>query len=622
MSEDIVEVIYEQVNYNEIKNRVDETIDDIFNEAGFSCRDSQRRIIHDITKAFCAGKTDVVVEAPTGIGKSFIAYTMCIIMNRWFSPGSVISTATIPLQEQYLRDFPELPNIKSSSNYKCKHSDECKKFNDSICSMICNTKKCRKDADCQYFIDRRRWEDARIKIANNSYLIHAPKKLIGVNTDFAIFDEAHNLNNSLVDKSSFELDLIEVRSSILTATSVKEYNSILVQIHNTGTVKSIDTSTYDLIDMLRYSKREDDSVLISDDIIGLAKKIHHDVTYYLGRMDDYKTNKLIECSKTSEDEDDLTKKPDAILKKKTIEDLIKQALTLTWPDGFNTIHATLNKISEFTGTLRNMKEGDVIIITSDSKNPKDKDVKSSNYIKYSPNLSKYTSHKILLDKFKYRLYLSATICGFSEFCDELGLSENLSEFICVDSPFEPDIRQLIFSPLIKFSNSNKDEALEKIGNALNEVLPHIKSRVVIHTVSFSNADRLMELFSEDIRNRCITNRSIQDFYNKFKEGKFSEDCIFIGPNLIEGIDFKDDLCRVQYIIKLPYLSLGDKVTKFNMENITNYYSREMIKKLIQAYGRGVRNENDFCVTYILDGNFNRHMNTHLIPQWVKSAIKV
>jgi Rad3-related DNA helicase len=46
--------------------------------------------------------------------------------------------------------------------------------------------------------------------------------------------------------------------------------------------------------------------------------------------------------------------------------------------------------------------------------------------------------------------------------------------------------------------------------------------------------------------------------------------------------------------------------------------------LIQAYGRGMRAEDDFCATYILDGNvnmlFNNPLYKALVPRSFKEAI--
>jgi len=47
--------------------------------------------------------------------------------------------------------------------------------------------------------------------------------------------------------------------------------------------------------------------------------------------------------------------------------------------------------------------------------------------------------------------------------------------------------------------------------------------------------------------------------------------------------------------------------------------------LLQAYGRGMRAEDDYCETYILDGNFRMLLRNklyrNLVPSFFKDAIQ-
>lgn len=68
-----------------------------------------------------------------------------------------------------------------------------------------------------------------------------------------------------------------------------------------------------------------------------------------------------------------------------------------------------------------------------------------------------------------------------------------------------------------------------------------------------------------------------------------------------GVDLKDDLARFQVIVKAPFLPLTDKRVKKLADKDFNWYINKMLCSLIQSCGRGVRSQNDHCVTYILDG---------------------
>jgi Rad3-related DNA helicase len=54
-----------------------------------------------------------------------------------------------------------------------------------------------------------------------------------------------------------------------------------------------------------------------------------------------------------------------------------------------------------------------------------------------------------------------------------------------------------------------------------------------------------------------------------------------------------------YLIKLPTKDVRvEKLMKLDKD----WYGNQMLKVLVQACGRGVRSEDDYCETYILDGS--------------------
>ncbi|MEJ2667469.1 MAG: DEAD/DEAH box helicase family protein [Deinococcales bacterium] len=77
-----------------------------------SFRSGQREALDAARQAFADGKRFVVVEAPTGLGKSAIAVALAREAG-----ASYILTAQKVLQDQYTRDFPELSLMKGRSNY-------------------------------------------------------------------------------------------------------------------------------------------------------------------------------------------------------------------------------------------------------------------------------------------------------------------------------------------------------------------------------------------------------------------------------------------------------------------------------------------------------------------------
>ena len=77
--------------------------------------------------------------------------------------------------------------------------------------------------------------------------------------------------------------------------------------------------------------------------------------------------------------------------------------------------------------------------------------------------------------------------------------------------------------------------------------------------------------------------------------------VLISPSMSHGVDLKDDLARIQIIVKAPYLPTKDKRIDRLMNDDFDWYSNKMLCSLIQSCGRGVRSKKDYCTTYILDG---------------------
>lgn len=108
---------------------------------------------------------------------------------------------------------------------------------------------------------------------------------------------------------------------------------------------------------------------------------------------------------------------------------------------------------------------------------------------------------------------------------------------------------------------------------------------------------------EDVRDRMIfyeNSKSKKDalasFYN-------STDGILVGPTLLEGLNFPGDDCRFSICMKLPYASLGNALVRRKKDLIEGWYVYDVINKLEQGFGRGVRFNGDWCINYILDGCF-------------------
>lgn len=118
-------------------------------------------------------------------------------------------------------------------------------------------------------------------------------------------------------------------------------------------------------------------------------------------------------------------------------------------------------------------------------------------------------------------------------------------------------------------------------------------------------------------------RETKEVLNQFLDTS-KKNRLLISCSFAEGVNFNDDISRFQIIPKIPYMFLGSKriSVKNNLNN--RWYINKAIEQIIQVAGRSVRSPEDNAITYILDSAFNR---TYLkykedYPSWFNEAISL
>ena len=201
--------------------------------------------------------------------------------------------------------------------------------------------------------------------------------------------------------------------------------------------------------------------------------------------------------------------------------------------------------------------------------------------------------------------MSATIDKES-FCENTGLDPSQAAFI--DTPYPPFMssnRRIHFLNVRKLSyKSSKEDELEVI-KKIDEILTkHHNQRGLILTSSDKRCKEIKNNLSEQNKKR------IRICHSKNEDGKTQDEIIdehskdengiLLSSSLWEGVDLKDDLSRFQIIAKVPYPNMTEKRTKIKMEKFPLWYRSQALMKLLQGFGRSIRNENDWAVTYVLD----------------------
>ena len=157
---------------------------------GYTLREVQRNTLLELEENW--NEYDVfVVEAPVASGKSL----MSVILTDWLNKRGTTSAILTPksmLQDQYQRDFPQIPSLKGKSKYPCHNQDykNCGEFYDAA-GFYCKEQ-------CRYKCALGEAQEASNVILNfHSHLFSG--MVHNMYKDTLVIDEAHNLVPMLSD---------------------------------------------------------------------------------------------------------------------------------------------------------------------------------------------------------------------------------------------------------------------------------------------------------------------------------------------------------------------------------------------------------------------------------------
>jgi len=196
--------------------------------------------------------------------------------------------------------------------------------------------------------------------------------------------------------------------------------------------------------------------------------------------------------------------------------------------------------------------------------------------------------------------MSATIIDHKNFAKALGITDY--EYIEVESTFEPEKSPICLSSKYKLNHKTLNSALPGICEQIKLITLHHKDvKGIIHTHSNDITSFIRDRLGDGRYLYRDTNTTNEDILTQHTKSTLPT--VLVSPSLVYGIDLKDDLALFQIIVKLPFLPLGSKRIKKLFELDKEWYENKMLNAVVQASGRGTRSKDDFCTTYILDGNF-------------------
>lgn len=220
------------------------------------------------------------------------------------------------------------------------------------------------------------------------------------------------------------------------------------------------------------------------------------------------------------------------------------------------------------------------------------------------------------------LFMSATILDKDLFCKWLGLDPEEVYYIKSDSPFKKEYRPIHMKLVGPMSKRALWHTAPKTIPVLREILDkHKDEKGLIHTNSYKCQNYIMDHIVQQ-RLLSHTPKTRDQVLETFENSK--NPYVLVSPSMSEGVDLPYEKCQFQIIYKVPYPYLGDRQINERKNIDPEWYAYKTIMTLMQAYGRGMRAENDHCDTYILDKNIQillkNKMYRNLIPKFFKEAI--
>lgn len=199
----------------------------------------------------------------------------------------------------------------------------------------------------------------------------------------------------------------------------------------------------------------------------------------------------------------------------------------------------------------------------------------------------------------------------------------------VPMTFPVENRRVWATPIASMTHKTKATAYPEMAQGVRGLLAHhTDTRVLIHTVSYDLAGFLMKNLLSTLgpaRKRLLTYRDARDRDGVIARYRRVEGSVLVAPSLERGVDFKGEDCRVVVVCKVPFPNLGDKQVgaRFHSKGGRTWYAVQTVRSLVQMTGRGVRSEEDFAESYVLDKQFVDNVwkkSRQLLPKWWAEAV--
>lgn len=545
----------------------------------FVWRKGQREAVEQIIQTYLENKYHVVIlDAPVGSGKSLIAMASAFILNEIKKKGYVLASE-ISLQDQYESDINRFKLhwglVKGVDHYLCtdnleKHSlGTCKIRNINPLEMSCYS-------ECPYLSARNFACNSDTAVLNYNYWLimqNSDSKLFPAR-DFTICDEAHKI-----------LDIVQNHYSPRFTPNTIEKLQKLSDFFNLHDVKDHDQD----VKVIKSSLKELWKTENQDTLFRYLKSIEITLKAFLSS---------VKMLKDKVNKNYPNKKPPKSWRN-----------ALFTSDWVKDLHC---KIEDYNTIIKKTSTRNIV------KNPTGDEELTFNCLEESYMMNRY-----------FHQYTGFTILMSATFSDPLEYMRNMNikgaKHIKMDTLFDFSRSPIYYYPKRRMSYKHIDKNRDWLYAKINEIIEKHKGESgIIHSASYDLTNKIKENLTPENRKRLFVYSGTEEKRKVLDMMKMTKGMILMGPSLTHGLDLFDDLCRFIITAKIPYPNLADKFVKTKMSINPRWYQWKTVVDLIQSLGRGIRNENDWCITYILDGSLGDliHRNKQDFSKEFYSRLKI
>ena len=189
--------------------------------------------------------------------------------------------------------------------------------------------------------------------------------------------------------------------------------------------------------------------------------------------------------------------------------------------------------------------------------------------------------------------------------------------------FPVERRPVVWVPTVKMHYKMTDSQRAQWVTRIDQILDsRYNVKGIIHTVSYQRAKMLVAMSQHKSRLVLPPVGATQTMVEQFRKSK-EAGLVLVSPAVMTGWDFPGDQCRFQIIGKLPFPDTRSKIVQARQEVDKDYGAYVMMQQLVQAVGRGMRSEDDWCENIVIDDQIAWVSNKYkkFAPNWFWSAYR-